>query len=334
MFASGRRVRHLSFWRRTRGGAGRASGGTEAWRLLASLAMVAGLAGAPVALPGQTAPDPGRVLAVETVRAIQARTGIALWGGNPVPGTASTLGMRIGSTPRLSVSGRAVLVPAELPPLLDRSDTRGQRTTIPGLSAQAAVGVLQGFSPAPTVGGVLSVDVIGRVAVAPLAGGAGFDSGAALGWSGGVRVGLLRESFTLPGVSLTGSYGRSSRITFGDPELLETDGFVRGTVSDLNATLAASQRVGPVRLSAGVAGDRYRTEADLGTRSAGAPVSDRARITTDRRSWFANAAWTFLVFHASTELGWQELPDKPELPNGARLDPVGWWAGIAFRVSI
>jgi hypothetical protein len=308
--------------------------------------VLAALTGAPAAGAAQAGVDPGvgegagidgseRMLALATVRAVQERVGTALWGGNPVPGTASTLGMRIGSSPRVSVAGRVALVPVALPPLLDRTAQRAERTVLPGFSAQTAVGILPGWSPLPTVGGVGSVDAIASVSVAALPTGHGFQDRTVLGWSAGVRVGALRESFTMPGVSVTATYGRSSAIALGDPELQATDGFTRGSISDLGATLAASRRISALRLAAGVSVDRYRTDARVGyTGGSGSPVVDRVRVTTDRRSFFASAAWTFLVFHSSTEFGLQALPEPEGLPEGVRIDPVGWWAGVAFRVSI
>jgi hypothetical protein len=278
-------------------------------------------------------------LALAGTRAVQERVGIALWGGSPVPGTASTLGMRIGSTPRVSVSARLSLVPMEVPPLLDRArfpSGREGRTLIAAVSAQTTVGVFQGFSPLPTVGGVLSVDALTRLSAARLPGGAGFDDGVAVGWSGGVRVGVLRESFTMPGVSVTTSYGRSTSVTLGDPGGETSEGFTRGGISDLNATLSVSRRISAVRLTGGVAADRYASDVrvayhDLVLRER---VMDRGRVTTDRRSWFANVSWTSLVFHSSAEFGWQVIPDPAGLPSDVDVDPVGWWAGVAFRLSI
>ncbi len=288
-------------------------------------------------LTGGAAAD--RQLAIATVQAVQERVGTAIWGGNPVPGTASTLGLRIGTTPRVSLSGQLRLVPAELPPLLDMTAVRGRRTLLPGLSAQASLGMLPGWSPVSTVGGVLSVDLIGRLSVVPLSSGAGFETGAAVGGSAGVRLGLLRESFTMPGLSLTGSYGRSSTIRLGDRDLEDADGFVRGAVTDLNGTLAASRRFGGLRLAVGVTADRYSTRAQVGYRPREPvelvePAGERVRVVTHRRSLFANAAWTFLIFHASTELGWQRVPAPTGLPEGVRVDPTGWWVGTAFRLSI
>jgi hypothetical protein len=311
----------------------------------ATVALLAAVAGLPAAAVAQQAPLPPfeprpdqdeRVLALSTVRAVQERVGTALWGGNIVPGTASTQGMRIGSSPRISVSGRMLLVPMAVPPLLDGNRQRAERTLLPAFSAQTAVGVFQGWSPLPTVGGVGSVDLVGSVSLAALPSGHGFQDRTALGWSAGVRVGALRESFTLPGVSLTATYGHSSSVTLGDPELRTSDGFTTGGISDLGATLAVSQRISALRLTAGVAADRYATDARIGYRwgDDATAVIDQVRVTTDRRSWFANAAWTFLVFHATAEVGWQELSEPAGLADGVRIDPVGWWAGGAVRLSI
>jgi hypothetical protein len=285
------------------------------------------------------ADEPECRLAVASMRAVQERVGTALWGGNPVPGTASTLGMRIGSSPRISASSTLTLVPVELPPLLDRSRDSAERGWIPGISAQASVGVLQGWSPLPTMGGVLSLDLLGTLGVAPLPRGRGLQ-GTAFGWSAGARAGLLRESFTLPGVSLTTSYGRSNRVGYGDPASDTQDGFARGSISDLNGTLAVSQRIAAVRLTGGVALDRYTSRAHIGYQGTDGLVGPsrrveaRGRVTSDRRSWFANASWTTLIFHSSAEVGWQEIPDPVGLPAGVRVDPVGWWAGLAFRISL
>ena len=289
--------------------------------------------------PGQACGTAGSAvaecnLATGSIEVTQPRIGLALFGGSPVPGTASTLGMRIGSMPRISVSGRVTVVPTRVPPLADREG--GTETGwIAGLSTQAVVGILPGWSPLPTVGGVLSLDAIARLSWAGLPG-AGFRDDHAWGWLAGLRVGALRESFTLPGVSLTASYGRSSEITYGDPESATTDGFWEGPVTDLNATLAVTKRLSALRLTAGAAIDRYSSDVRGGYR--GTPLSPQvgfeAEADTDRWSAFANASWTLLIFHASAEVGLQEAPEPDGLPGDVEVDAVGWWGGLAFRVSI
>lgn len=318
------------------------SRGAGRWGLRGVLLLLAGAA-APLAgqsgieescLTRPPAEQPECLLAVATTRAVQERVGIALWGGNPVPGTASTLGMRIGSTPRYSASGSLALVPATLPPLLDRSDGRGERVMLPSFSMMGTVAILPGWSPLPTIGGVLSVDVLGGLSVVRLPD--GFQDGAAVGWQAGVRVGALRESFTMPGVSVTASYGRSGSVTYGDPPGETTDGFTSGSISDLSAMLAASRRISAIRLTGGVAAHRYVSDARVGYGTQGqiGPVVEQGTVTTSRRSWFANASWTSFIFHSSAELGWQQATDPSDLPDDVRYSPSRWWAGVAFRVSI
>lgn len=283
-----------------------------------------------------TAPgaDPAEcLLAVATVRAAQERLGIALWGGNPVPGTASTVGMRIGTAPRISAAARLAVVPASLPPLTDRDQRSGERLILTALSGHATVGVFQGWSPLPTVGGVLSLDAVGRLSLAMLPG--EFNESVAMGWAAGVRLGALRESFTMPGVSLTTTYGRSSHVTYGDAAGAATDGFARGSVSDLNATLAVSRRIAPVRLTGGLALDRYASRARIGYPDAGGGLAtERGMVTTHRQSLFAGGEWTVLIFHTSAEVGWQRT-DRPDgLPADVLFHPSSWWGSVAFRLSI
>jgi hypothetical protein len=240
--------------------------------------------------------------------------------------------MRLGSFPRISLSGRLALVPMELPPLLDGSEDQGRGAYTVGITGQGTVGILPGWSPLATVGGVLSLDAIGRLGWASLPGGKGFDDGGVLGWSLGLRVGALRESLTLPGVSVTARYGRTTSFAFGDPDG-GTDGFIEGAVGDWGVTAAATKRLGPVGLTAGVARDHYTSEVEYDY--PGALAGDRsADATTKRWSAFADVSWTLLVFHGVLEAGWQGVPSVDGLPASVSVDPPGWWLAAAFRVSI
>lgn len=337
--APGRMARTRSRWSETP-----ARGGRAGLLCLAALALV----GAPAAAQDDEAGARCRLfdweplrsechLAVGAARIAQPRLAAALFGGNAVPGTASTLGMRLGTLPRMSLALRVTSAPAELAPIADRSDSDGSRALLFGFGADAAVGVLTGFSPLPTVGGVLSLDVIGRVAYVPLSRSDGFQDGGVFGWALGARVGALRESFTLPGVALTGLYGRIARTGLGDPNAADTRGFFEGAMTDWHADLAASKRVGLVGLTGGIAYDRYGSDLLFGfSDSAGGRVVvvERAEAIHDRWSAYLNAGWTMLIFQASAELGWQEAPLPPGLPPDVDLDPVGWFGGVTFRISI
>ncbi|HSH45664.1 MAG TPA: hypothetical protein VK966_07395, partial [Longimicrobiales bacterium] len=147
-------MRGPSPWSRTsphlRGGGG----------LLAALVLASGLTASPASAQsdgmddvcagfGVAAVTAECRLAVGAARVIQPRVAVALFGGNPVPGTASTLGMRLGSLPRLSGAARITLAPAEVPPALDRTATDGDRAYLFGFTADGSVGLLTGFSPLP-----------------------------------------------------------------------------------------------------------------------------------------------------------------------------------------
>lgn len=274
-------------------------------------------------------------LAAAAVRTIQPRVGLVLWGGSPVPGTANTGGLRRRSTPRVSLSGRIALAPVELPPLLDRSRLEGSRGLLTSASLQTTVGVAHGFSPLPTVGGFLAVDLIGRASVARLPSGKGFDRGSVWGWALGARLGLLRESLTLPGVSVTGVWGRSARLAYGDPDGRTTDGAMWGAVSGLHATAAVSRRLLGLRLGGGLSYDRYGGTVNVRyvVGPSGAQQVQEADAATERWSGFGTITWTRVIYHLVLELGWQESPRPADLPAGVDVSPTGWWTGLAVRVT-
>ena len=272
-------------------------------------------------------------LAAATAQVIQPRVGLALWGGNPVPGTGSTMGFRVGSSPRISGSLRFRVVPTTLPPLLDRTRNDARTGLVTGLGLQSSVALVHGTSLLPTVGGFLSVDAIGRLAVASLPTGKGFDDGSVWGGALGLRLGLLRESFTLPGLSITATYGRSTTVTFGDPELLTSAGLMRGSVSALSATAVASRWVFGLRLAGGVSWDRFGSRVTLHYDGAPAGSSLSADAVLRRWSGFGSLTWSRLIYHAAVEIGVQETPTFGTLPAGENMDPVAWWVALSFRVT-
>ncbi len=283
------------------------------------------------------APFPGECsVAAAAISLVHPRVGLALWGGNPIPGTAGTAGFRIGRTPRISAAGRVALVPAALPPLLDRGAPLTRTATVTALSLQSSMALVHGASPLPTVGGVFAMDIIARITAARVPPGRGFQRGDVWGVSGGLRLGLLRESFTLPGASLTALYGRSTTVTFGDPSGVSTDGYVRGAVSGLRVTGAVSRRLLGMRLSGGASWDRYTTVAQAGyvglpTSGPGSAVEGDMVMT--RWSGFGSMTWTRLIYHTTLEIGWQAPPELPTLPAPIEVKPMTWWAGLAFRVT-
>ena len=187
----------------------------------------------------------------------------------------------------------------------------------------------------PPAGGVLSLDLVGRLAYGRLPVGKGFDSPVVWGLALGLRLGVLRESLTLPGVSVTATYGRSGTVSFGDLDGVTTDGAVRGAVSGLHATAAVSRRLLGLRLGGGLSFDRY--SSDVQVRYTPAPLlpqaSGRGDATAHRWSAFGSVTWTRLIYHAVLEVGIQETPPPGGLPATVAVDPAGWWVAGAFRFT-
>ena len=305
-------------------------------RLVPGLAILA-LAGAADARAQSELQDvcsavPECRLAAAAVQTVQPRIGATLWGGNPIPGTAGTLGLRIASSPRFSLGARLTGATATLPPIVDRSQSASATVLLTGVSLQSAVGLVHGFAPLPTVGGMFALDAFGRASIGRVPTGAGFRDPAVWGWSGGVRLGLLRESLTLPGASLTATYGRSSQVTFGDPAGT-TDGYFRGAVSVLSAAAAVSRRIFGLRLAGGVEWARYAGAMELGYRGAPGSGPPTADAVMPRWSGFGSLTWSRLVYHAILEVGWQEPAALQGLPSDVDLDPSGLSASLAFRLT-
>jgi len=157
-----------------------------------------------------------------------------------------------------------------------------------------ASGVFDGFRPIPSVGGVLSLDAFASLDRLFLPG--SITNGGVWSGSGGVRVGLIRESFTAPGVSVDLSWGRTQEV-----DLLDSEG---------NPALAVQGRTRAARLSVGkdlgglglVAG-AGRNWLDLPTRFfVGATGS--GEVSTTRDVLFGGVTLNFLVVQLNGELGW------------------------------
>ena len=92
-------------------------------------------------------------------------------------------------------------------------------------SAEIALGLFDGVRLFPTVGGFLSLDAFGRTAFLLLPESEGF-SGGTRAYTAGVRVGIFREGFTIPGVSVSASRRFVGSVDLGgtaDPSSVTVD---------------------------------------------------------------------------------------------------------------
>lgn len=273
--------------------------------------------------------------------AVQSRFGIAVSGGNPVPGASSTLGMRLGKLPRISVALRGTAATAEMLSIRDRDDTGEIDFLLTSLNLDAAVGVFSGFSPLPTVGGVGSIDLIASAGTLFIPDEGGFRNEAKKSWAVGTRIGILRESFTAPGIAVTGMYRRIGDIQFGSRDFTQTDAwFVLDDLSALSVRGTIGKKLLGFGALAGVGFDRYSSDLSYGFTTG----IDTERINVlprdfdnHRTTIFGNLSYTLLVLSLNGEIGWQSGADTNiPVPGGGSAENPGaaWYGSLALRLSI
>ncbi|HET8654897.1 MAG TPA: hypothetical protein VFL93_05245 [Longimicrobiaceae bacterium] len=312
----------------------------------AAAAQESGLVGACAAI--ESSARPACLVVAQAVESAQPKLGILLSGGNPTPGTASTGGLKLGMLPGVSLTVRANAVSAHIPDVreIHTGPTDGQsygelRIVAPSLSATATLGVFPGVSIAPTIGGIGAVDLLGSASWLPLrsVGSDDFRPGTAdVAYGGGVRVGLLRESFLTPGASVSLMYHRLGTVAYGQvcPTGVTTstthdDGYtltegecVPSDLGDLgefsfdlsnwSARAAVSKHLLGLGLAAGVGYDRLASDLAAGVRAPQgawpsslyyARVSD---VTLEQGRWsaFVDGSFSLLVASLAAEVGWQQ----------------------------
>lgn len=331
-------------------------------RLRVGVAAVAGLALAqPAALTAQTAVDPELVArcqaaglptarqplcedALAGLQLLQPELGLLLAGGNPVLGTASPIGTKVGSIPRVHLTGRINFVRAELPDVLDypdagtRPDMRSFSVPMPQLDV--SIGVFDGLGWTPTLGGLASVELLGTLSTLILPGGEGFENDVT-GFGFGARIGLLRESFAAPGVSVSGMYKWFGRVQYG--ETVESD-------ADFGLDLrAASFRAGlsksfvALGLAFTLGYDRYWSDVDLRVTDSSAlpepvalaviPESAPADLSHGRWSAHLDVSYIVLFFNLVAAAGWQE-EERVVTSSGLEVESGNLFTSIGIRLSL
>jgi hypothetical protein len=204
-----------------------------------------------------------------------------------------------------------------------------------GLTGSITVGLLDGFSVAPTVGGMLALDLLASGSLLFLGESDGFvDNEGVL--SVGGRLGILRESFTLPGVtvSATHSFGQHVEWTSsGNESSIGTDistTAVRATIGKDFFTLAVLGGVG-WNWDRGEMGVQVSDPTIPGGQGTG--LLDG--LTTRRTVYFFGMSITRLVFQLSIEGGWANGYDELDGYPGV-YDPGGGtpFVSLAGRFTI
>jgi hypothetical protein len=324
------------------------------WQLLgAGLALVtAANAGAQTAnscAPGNA--QDACQMAVDVFQLLSPQLGLALAGGNAVLGSGSTLG----GPGHFSIGVRANFFQGDLPDITSfptpSTNTRVQytgpnalpaNTQVVGLpTVDAAIGLFGGVPlPLTNVGGIdllvsaMYIPNIGDstsdVRIAP-------DRNLQLGY--GVRVGLLKESLVVPGLSFT-YLKRDLPTTTITGTSTDLDVLIEGAKVKTSAwRVVASKNLLTFGIAGGIGQDKYDDEANVqGTvktviTSASQSVFMKQDLT--RTNYFVDLSLNFPVFKLVGEVGQVNggtVNTFNEFETGA-ADKSRTYGSVGFRIA-
>ena len=267
--------------------------------------------------------------AVDGVRAFYPLAGMIVNGGNPVIGTAGSLG----GLGHFALTARVNAIKAALPDPRAGSQTPVPSSfngAVPAPMVEGALGLFKGVG-----GGLLAVDVLGSALILPTGihdltvdSGATHVSDAALGFGYGVRVGVLNGGFPVPAVSVSWMHRTVPRLRYG------TLGPIIGTGDDFEFTMdlksdsyraVAGWKLAVVDLAAGIGVDRYKSrDTNIRFHDAVTPTSVRTVVinpTNTRALVFVNGGLSLAVVKLVGEIGLQAGKDQSYFTQFSDFDP-------------
>ena len=267
--------------------------------------------------------------AVDGVRAFYPLAGMIVNGGNPVIGTAGSLG----GLGHFALTARVNAIKAALPDPQAGSQTPVPSSfngAVPAPMVEGALGLFKGVG-----GGLLAVDVLGSALILPTGindltvdSGATHISDAALGFGYGLRVGVLNGGFPVPAVSVSWMHRTVPRLRYG------TLGPIIGTGDDFEFTMdltsdsyraVAGWKLAVVDLAAGIGVDRYKSrDTNIRFHDAVTPTSVRTVVinpTNTRALVFVNGGLSLAVVKMVGEIGLQAGKDQSYFTQFSDFDP-------------
>ncbi len=278
-----------------------------------------------------------------SIQLTQPELGLALAAGNPVLGTGSPIGTKFRFIPRIHIGGRISWVWVEIPDLLDYPESRvdpiaTRSFSVPVAQLDLSVGVFDGLRLGNTLSGLAAVELLGTVGPIMLPNSAGFENDVT-GWGIGARVGVLRESFTAPGISLSAMYKWHGRVEYGDTG--EGDAAEFGLdmrVASFRAGLSKSFVALGLALTLGY--DSYWSDVDFtirpppdGPAVTVVPEDDPAELKTGRWSAFVDVSYIVLYFNIVAEAGWLE-EQKLRSSRGDELESGNFFGALGIRLTL
>jgi hypothetical protein len=279
---------------------------------------------------------------VAAMQLLQPELGMALAGGNPVLGTASPIGTKFRFIPRIYLGGRINLVWAAIPDVRsypeDLQAPLGTREfSVPMPQLDVSVGLFEGVRVGSIWGGLGSVELLGSLGPMILPAGEGFENDAT-GVGLGARIGIMRESFTAPGLSLSGEYQWAGRIRHGS--------VARGDDAEFGMDVSAtSLRIGlsksfvAIGLALTLGWDHYQSDVDLALADADGslvtivPAGESLSLSEDRWSAAVDVSYIVLFLNIAAEFGWQEA-GRYTTSRGDEITSGNFFSAIGIRVSL
>ena len=279
--------------------------------------------------------------AVDEVRAFYPLAGMIISGGNPVLGTAGSLG----GLGHLTLTARVNAIKAALPDPTAANQSPVPSSfngAVPAPMVEGALGLLKGMG-----GGLLAVDLLGSALILPT----GIDnlhvdsnathiSDAALGLGFGARVGVLKGSFPIPSVSVSWMHRSLPRLRYGTlgPTLGTGDRFEFTMDLDADSYRAvAGWKFVLVDLAAGIGIDRYKSEnTNIRFHDGTTLTSVRTVVinpTNTRALVFVNGGLSLAAVKLVGELGLQAGKDQGYVTQFSGFDPKAAhvFGGIGVR---
>ena len=281
--------------------------------------------------------------AVDAVRAFYPLAGMIISGGNPVLGTAGSLG----GLGHVMLTARVNGIKAALPDPTAANQSPVPSSfhgAVPAPMVEGALGLLKGVGGG---GGLLSVDLLASALILPTGiqnltvdSNATHISDAALGLGFGARVGVLKGSFPIPSVSVSWMHRSLPRLrygtlgpTFGTGDQFE---FTMDLDAD-NYRAVAGWNLALVDLAAGIGIDRYKSEdTNIRFHDGATPTSVRTVVinpTNTRALVFVNGGLSLAAVQLVGELGLQAGKDQSYATSFSDFDPKAAhvFGGISVR---
>ncbi|HVG44943.1 MAG TPA: hypothetical protein VM890_09435 [Longimicrobium sp.] len=288
---------------------------------------------------GSQAQATGCVVAFQALASGAPQLGIAAAGGSAVPGVEGTRGVTLGIVPKTSASLRLSAARVRLP---DLDDPQAERSLTP-------IALKLGTATRLFEGGATGLGALDLLLEAGILTGTGEGGRTAAVLGAGARLGLLRETFGMPGVALSGTFRHTGPVRYGEACILApgcgvgADGEASFGVNDLSARLTVGKRVGPVGVLGGAGWDRFSTTRGFFAYQGNGgfePISGTHEVDVHDSRWsaFASLSYGLTVGSLVAEAGWMgggSAVDGYTQPSGGYDPGQGTLFGsIALRVQL